>query len=43
MPIIRTASGKVPVDSKFPLENFQKMLDAKSEQEKKTAARLFHI
>jgi DNA recombination protein RmuC len=39
--IINTAGGKVPVDSKFPLENFRKMLDAKSEQEKKTAARLF--
>jgi DNA recombination protein RmuC len=39
--IIHTAGGKVPVDSKFPLENFRKMLDAKSDQEKKTAARLF--
>jgi DNA recombination protein RmuC len=39
--IINTAGGKVPVDSKFPLENFRKMLDAKTEQEKKTAARLF--
>lgn len=39
--IINTAGGKVPVDSKFPLENFRKMLDAKTEQEKKTSARLF--
>lgn len=39
--VINTAGGKVPVDSKFPLENFRKMLDAKSDQEKKTAARLF--
>ncbi len=39
--IINTAGGKVPVDSKFPLENFKKMLDAKSEQEKKTSSRLF--
>jgi DNA recombination protein RmuC len=39
--IINTAGGKVPVDSKFPLENFRKTLDAKTEQEKKTAARLF--
>ena len=39
--IINTAGGKVPVDSKFPLENFRKMIDAKTEQEKKTAARLF--
>lgn len=39
--IITTAGGKVPVDSKFPLENFRKMLDAKSDQERKTSARLF--
>jgi len=39
--IINTAGGKVPVDSKFPLENFRKMMDAKSEQEKKAAARTF--
>jgi DNA recombination protein RmuC len=39
--VIHTAGGMVPVDSKFPLENFQKMIDAKSEQEKKTALRLF--
>ncbi|MFH0988893.1 MAG: DNA recombination protein RmuC [bacterium] len=39
--IIRMSGGIVPVDSKFPLENFQKMLEAKSEQEKKTATRLF--
>jgi DNA recombination protein RmuC len=39
--IINTAGGKVPVDSKFPLENFRKMADAKSDQEKKSAYRLF--
>jgi DNA recombination protein RmuC len=39
--IIRTAGGMVPVDSKFPLENFRKTLEAKSDQERKTAARLF--
>jgi DNA recombination protein RmuC len=39
--IINTAGGKVPVDSKFPLENFRKMLDAKAEHDRKTAARLF--
>ena len=39
--IIKTAGGIVPVDSKFPLENFRKTLEAKSDQEKKTAARLF--
>ncbi|MCI0706895.1 MAG: DNA recombination protein RmuC [Ignavibacteriae bacterium] len=39
--IINTAGGKVPVDSKFPLENFRKMAEAKTEQEKKAAYRLF--
>jgi DNA recombination protein RmuC len=39
--VIRTAGGLVPVDSKFPLENFRKMLDAKSDSERKTATRLF--
>ena len=39
--IIQTGGGKVPVDSKFPLENFRKMLDAKAEQEKKVAYRAF--
>jgi DNA recombination protein RmuC len=39
--IITTAGGKVPVDSKFPLENFRKMVDAKSEQERKLAHRTF--
>jgi len=39
--IILLSGGMVPVDSKFPLENFQKMLEAKSDQEKKTAVRTF--
>jgi DNA recombination protein RmuC len=39
--IIRTAGGMVPVDSKFPLENFQKMLESKSDQERRTALRTF--
>lgn len=39
--VIHTAGGKVPVDSKFPLENFRKMLEAKSDQEKKAAYRTF--
>lgn len=39
--IIRTAGGMVPVDSKFPLENFRKTIEAKSDQERKTATRLF--
>lgn len=39
--VILLSGGMVPVDSKFPLENFQKMLDAKSDQEKRTAVRTF--
>ena len=39
--IIRTAGGIVPVDSKFPLENFRRMVEATSEAEKKTASRTF--
>jgi DNA recombination protein RmuC len=39
--VIKTAGGIVPVDSKFPLENFRKMVEAKSDQDKRTAARLF--
>ena len=39
--VVTTAGGMVPVDSKFPLENFQKMVEAKTEQDKKTALRLF--
>jgi len=41
--IIRLAGRMVPVDSKFPLENFQKMLEAKSEQEKKFTTRSFRV
>jgi len=32
--IIRTSSGLIPIDAKFPLENFRKMLKGKNEQEK---------
>ncbi len=39
--VIHLSGGMVPVDSKFPLENFQKMLDAKTDQEKRTAVRTF--
>ena len=39
--VIHLSGGMVPVDSKFPLENFQKMLEAKSDQEKRTAVRTF--
>ena len=39
--VIHTSGGMVPVDSKFPLENFRKLVDAKSDQERSTAARTF--
>lgn len=32
---IKTASGMIPVDSKFPMENFRKMTAAKNDEEKK--------
>lgn len=39
--IIRTAGGLVPIDSKFPLENFRKFSSAESEAERRTAYRAF--
>jgi len=39
--IIKTANGIIPIDSKFPLENFRKMAEAQSENEKKIAYRTF--
>jgi DNA recombination protein RmuC len=39
--IIQTSGGMVPVDSKFPLENFRKMATATTDQERSAAARLF--
>jgi len=38
---IKTTSGIIPVDSKFPLENFRKMNKAESEGEKKLAEKEF--
>ena len=38
---IKTTSGIIPVDSKFPLENFRKMNKAESEVEKKAAEKEF--
>jgi len=38
---IKTASGIIPVDSKFPLENFRKMMKVESETEKKKIQRDF--
>ena len=40
--IIRTSGGLVPVDAKFPFENFRKMLEGGAEQERRTAQRTFH-
>ena len=38
---IKTAAGIVPIDSKFPMENFRKMMGEGSEEEKKFAQREF--
>ena len=39
--VIRLGDGLVPVDSKFPLENFRRLLEAESDQEKKAYRRKF--
>jgi DNA recombination protein RmuC len=39
--MVITAGGKVPVDAKFPLENFRKMIEATADQDKRTAQRAF--
>ena len=39
--IVRTANGIIPIDSKFPLENFRKMVESSSEAEKKASYKLF--
>lgn len=38
---IKTAAGIIPVDAKFPMENFRKMTAAKSEEEKKVFEKEF--
>src|SRR5688572_32752917 len=39
--IIRTQAGIVPIDSKFPLENFKQLTRAQTDDEKKVASRDF--
>ncbi|OGY25515.1 MAG: hypothetical protein A2Z11_03760 [Candidatus Woykebacteria bacterium RBG_16_43_9] len=38
---IKTESGIIPIDSKFPMENFKNMMKAESEAEKKTYEKEF--
>lgn len=38
---IKTAAGIIPVDAKFPLENFRKMTASKTEEEKKAIEKEF--
>lgn len=39
--IIRLKEGSVPVDAKFPLENFRRMLEAKSDEDRHAARKEF--
>lgn len=39
--VIKLSGGMVPVDSKFSLENFQRIIDSKTEEEKRAAKRNF--
>jgi DNA recombination protein RmuC len=41
--VIRLGAGMVPVDAKFPLENFRRLLDAPTDEEKSRARKLFII
>ncbi|MEA3249300.1 MAG: DNA recombination protein RmuC [Patescibacteria group bacterium] len=40
--IIRTKSGLIPIDSKFPLDNFKQLSRADSDEQKKLATREFN-
>ncbi|MDI6641581.1 MAG: DNA recombination protein RmuC [Elusimicrobiota bacterium] len=39
--VVRLGTGLVPVDSKFPLENFRRIFDSQTEEEKKVARKEF--
>jgi len=39
--VLKTKEGIIPIDSKFSLENFQKLIQAKNEKEKKDAFKSF--
>jgi DNA recombination protein RmuC len=40
--IIKTKNGLIPIDSKFPMENFQKASKCKTEEEKKVCLKEFY-
>ncbi len=39
--VVKTAHGMVPIDSKFPLEDFQRALSASTDEEKRTSRKAF--
>ncbi len=39
--VVKTQSGLIPIDSKFPLDNFRQLSSAHSDEERKTASREF--
>lgn len=39
--VVKTDSGIIPIDSKFPMENFKRLVKAESDEERKAATRDF--
>ncbi len=39
--VIRLGERLVPIDSKFPLDNFKRLIESKSDEEKRTAQKMF--